>query len=172
MKMKSIALSVFIIIVGIFVYLAVMAAIPSRPTIVEQPILFNHKRHQEKDVSCYDCHQFYKKYAVAGIPSTELCYSCHKSDKDLKDKEEKRKLHNYFTNNIEIKWNRVNTPLPDDVVFNHKRHVVKDFECAECHGKLEDLVDTKRLVQDFTMDGCIDCHQQEQASDDCLTCHK
>ena len=172
MRKKAIGLSLLVIIIGVSIYFGVMAAIPPSPSLVEQPILFNHKRHQEKDVSCYDCHQFYKKYAVAGIPNTELCYSCHKSDKDLKEKEEKRKLHDYFTNKIEIEWQRVNTPLPDDVVFNHKRHVVKDIECAECHGKLEDLVETIRLVEDFTKEWCIDCHQKEEASDDCLTCHK
>ncbi len=169
---KKAGLSAFIIIIGVSIYFLVMAAIPPRPALVEQPMLFNYKRHQEKDVECYDCHQFYKKYAVAGIPDTELCYSCHKSDKDLQDKEEKRKLHNYFTNKIEIEWERVNTPLPDDVVFNHKRHVVKDMECAECHGKVEELVETKRLVQDFTMDWCIECHHREAADEDCLTCHK
>ena len=169
---KKAGLSAFIIIIGVSIYFLVIAAIPPRPALVEQPILFNHKRHQEKDVECYDCHQFYKKYAVAGIPDTELCYSCHKSDKDLQDKEEKRKLHNYFTNKIEIEWERLNIPLPDDVVFNHKRHVVKDMECAECHGKVEELVETKRLVQDFTMDWCIDCHHREAADEDCLTCHK
>lgn len=172
MKKKTIGLSVLVIITGVLIYFAFLAPGPTLPALVEQPILFNHIRHEEKDVACYDCHQFYKKYAVAGIPSTELCYSCHKSDKDLKEKEEKRKLHDYFTNKIEIDWKRVNTPLPDDVVFNHKRHVVKDIECSECHGKLEDLVETKRLVEDFTMDWCIDCHQKEEASDDCLVCHK
>ncbi|MCK5423226.1 MAG: cytochrome c3 family protein [Deltaproteobacteria bacterium] len=172
MKNKSIVVSVLAIVIGVSIYFVVMASIPPLPALVEQPILFNHKRHQEKDVECYDCHQFYKKYAVAGIPDTELCYSCHKSDKDLQDKEEKRKLHNYFTNKIEIEWQRLNLPLPDDVVFNHKRHVVKDMECAECHGKVEELVETKRLVQDFTMDWCIDCHHREAADEDCLTCHK
>ena len=172
MKKKSVGLSVVVMIICILSYFVVTASIPDRPVLIEQPIMFNHKRHQEKDVSCYDCHQFYKKYAVAGIPGTELCYSCHKSDKDLQEKEEKRKLHEFFTNKIEIEWNRINTPLPDDIVFSHKRHVVKDIECAECHGKLEELVDTKRLVHDFTMDGCVECHQQEQASVDCLICHK
>jgi len=172
MNKKSLGIGMVVIVAGIFSYLVVTAAIPARPLLIEQPILFNHKRHQEKDVSCYDCHQFYKKYAVAGIPGTDLCYSCHKSDKDLMEKEEKRKLHEYFTDKREIRWQRVNTPLPDDVVFNHKRHVVKDIECAECHGKLEDLVETKRLVPDFTMDSCVDCHQQQQASIDCLVCHK
>ena len=131
MKKRAIGLSVLGVIIGVLVYFAVMAAIPPPSNLVEQPILFNHLRHQEKDVECYDCHQFYKKYAVAGIPNTELCYSCHKSDKDLQEKEEKRKLHNYFTNKIEIEWKRINTPLPDGVFFSHKRHVVKDIECAE-----------------------------------------
>jgi len=171
MEKKSIWLAVVVILIGVFIYLGVMASIPPRSVLVEQPILFNHKRHQEKDVECYDCHQFYKKYAVAGIPDKELCYSCHKSDKDLNEKEEKIKLHNYFTNKIEIEWKRLNTPLPDDVVFNHKRHVVKDIECAECHGKAEELAETRRLVADFTMDWCIECHQKEEADEDCLTCH-
>lgn len=172
MRKKSIGLSATVIIIGIFSYFVVTAALPERTLLIEQPIMFNHKRHQKKDVACYDCHQFYKNYAVAGIPGTDLCYSCHKSDKDLKEKEEKRKLHVYFTNKIEIPWNRINSPVPDDVIFNHKRHIVKDIECAECHGKVEELMDTKRLVQNFTMDECIKCHKREQASVDCLSCHK
>ena len=57
MRKKAIGLSLLVIIIGISIYFGVMAAIPPSPSLVEQPILFNHKRHQEKDVSCYDCHQ-------------------------------------------------------------------------------------------------------------------
>jgi hypothetical protein len=169
MKTKIIFLSVVVIIIAGLIY---FLSPPPLPALVQQPILFNHVRHEEKDVACYDCHQFYKNYAVAGIPNTELCFSCHKSDKDLKEKEEKRKLHKYFTEKVEIDWQRINTPLPDDVVFNHKRHVKKEIECNECHGKIEGHIETMRLVEDFTMDGCIDCHHREDASEDCLTCHK
>jgi hypothetical protein len=172
MKKKLLGISALAIVLLVSFYYVFIVDTQPLPALVEQPILFDHKRHQEKDVACYDCHQFYKKYAVAGIPDTALCYSCHKSDKDLKEKEEKVKLHDYFTNKIEIAWNRVNTPLPDDVVFSHKRHVVKEIECAECHGKAEELVETMRLVQDFTMDWCIDCHQREEADEDCLACHR
>jgi hypothetical protein len=28
------------------------------------------------------------------------------------------------------------------------------------------------MVDDFTMDGCIDCHERQEASVDCLICHK
>jgi hypothetical protein len=169
MKKKIISLSVLAIIVVGIVY---SLSSPTLPAIVTQPILFNHPRHEEKDVACYDCHLFYKDYAVAGIPDTELCFSCHKSDKDLKEKEEKRKLHQYFTNKTEINWQRINTPLPADVVFDHKRHVVKEIDCHECHGKIEQQVETMRMVEDFTMDKCIECHLREKASDDCLVCHK
>jgi c(7)-type cytochrome triheme protein len=169
MKTIIISLSVLAIIVGGIVY---SLSPPTLPAIVTQPILFNHPRHEEKDVACYDCHLFYKDYAVAGIPDTELCFSCHKSDKDLKEKEEKRKLHQYFTNKTEINWQRINTPLPADVVFDHKRHVVKEIDCYECHGKIEQQVETMRMVEDFTMDKCVECHLREKASDDCLVCHK
>ena len=42
--------------------------------------------------------------------------------------------------------------------------------CATCHGDMTQATVAQRVV-DHTMSFCVDCHNQRQASVECLTCH-
>ena len=81
-----------------------------------------------------------------------------------------------------IEWKQIHR-LPEYVKFRHNRHVDAGLACQECHGPVEEidkmyLVPEKSWwylvpVQKLEMGWCIKCHRQndQQASQDCLTCH-
>ncbi len=54
--------------------------------------------------------------------------------------------------------------------FPHKLHVEKKVDCAVCHGDLEKvkLATTSQLPK---METCLKCHDGQQASNACATCH-
>src|SRR5436190_21889037 len=44
----------------------------------QQPIPFSHKHHAGDDgIDCRYCHTSVEKSSFAGIPSTEVCMTCH-----------------------------------------------------------------------------------------------
>jgi hypothetical protein len=45
--------------------------------------------------------------------------------------------------------------------------------CQSCHGKMEELSSppTSPAVNIIDMDNCMDCHENNQVNNDCLTCH-
>ncbi|GAB3470912.1 hypothetical protein GCM10027321_42030 [Massilia terrae] len=47
-------------------------------TVVEQPIPFSHQHHVSDDgIDCRYCHTSVEKSRFAGLPSTDICLSCH-----------------------------------------------------------------------------------------------
>jgi hypothetical protein len=72
--------------------------------------------------------------------------------------------------------------VPEHVQFKHNRHVAADVPCQRCHGPVEEM-DKVHFVseriwwpwllpsQKLEMGWCINCHRENQASQDCLTCH-
>lgn len=80
------------------------------------------------------------------------------------------KLKGYFSRGEPIPWIRVHS-LPRFVYFSHRRHVLRDIPCRSCHGEVEKM-DTVRQVASLTMGWCVECHQKNRASLDCLTCHQ
>jgi hypothetical protein len=81
-----------------------------------------------------------------------------------------RKLMEYVESETQIPWARV-YELPQYAYFPHKWHVRADVACAECHGSIgESTVATRQI--DLKMAWCIDCHEQRDASVDCVVCHK
>jgi hypothetical protein len=50
-------------------------------------------------------------------------------------------------------------------------HLHHGVECAQCHGRVEEMPHTPR-ASSFEMGWCLSCHRQQGGSLDCLTCHK
>jgi hypothetical protein len=88
-----------------------------------------------------------------------------------------------------IEWQQIHR-LPEHVQFQHNRHVAVGVECNTCHGNLrqEDPIKVEELhklylvpdtrwwkyglpAQKLEMGWCIQCHRENEASQDCLTCH-
>ena len=134
----------------------------------QQPIDFSHALHVEQaGIDCQFCHAYARRGPVAGIPSVQRCAGCHQAI--LAEAPEILKVLDYWENEQPIPWVRVHN-LPDHVRFNHKAHLRAGFGCAECHGDVGGMT-IARQVSSLTMGWCVQCHEANDASRDCLICH-
>ncbi|MAP81870.1 MAG: cytochrome C [Aequorivita sp.] len=147
-----------------------------------QPIHYSHKIHAgDNQIDCNFCHSSARKSKTAGIPSLNVCMSCHKNISEVSpetataeySKEfydgEIQKLYKAvgwdmekqeYTGKTEpVKWVRIHN-LPDFAYFNHSQHVtVAGVDCQKCHGEIQEM----EIVEQFaplTMGWCIDCHRE------------
>ncbi len=146
----------------------------------DQPIAFTHKTHAGAlGIDCQFCHRNVtdsKSVGEAMIPSVEQCTFCHKivgtsatSQADPEKKAEIAKVMAAFNNNEPINWNRVHR-LPDHVQFFHQPHIQAGLPCSTCHGDVASMT-TMRQVRTLKMRDCVDCHRNNGAPTDCVTCH-
>lgn len=123
---------------------------------INQPVPFSHKHHiMELGIDCRYCHTSVEKGAVASVPTTETCMSCHSQVwtnspllKPVRDSYEK---------NEPLVWNKVNK-VPEFVYFNHSIHINKGINCNQCHGAVQEMMMTSK-AQPFSMDWCLTCHR-------------
>ena len=134
-----------------------------------QPVSFSHARHAgELGIDCLYCHRSAAVSATANVPSMQLCMSCHSNLAD--ETPETLKLLAFWNNQRPISWVRLHR-LPDFVYFTHQQHLRNGLQCVTCHGNVEEMVFTPRAAS-YEMGWCLSCHQENGASQDCLTCHK
>src|SRR6266446_9902814 len=126
---------------------------------LEQPVPFSHKHHVGDDgIDCRYCHTSVEKSSFAGIPSTQVCMSCHSqlwTEAPLL-----QPVRQSLTTNTPLQWNRVND-LPDFVYFDHSIHVANGVGCSTCHGQLDQMPLTWR-TQTLYMKWGLDCHRAPQ----------
>lgn len=147
-----------------------------------QPIHFSHKIHSgDNQIDCNYCHSSARKSKHSGIPSLNVCMSCHENiyeyngEIDLAEgytKEfydaEIQKLYAavgwnpdervYTGEEQPVKWVRIHN-LPDLAYFNHAQHVnVAGIACQTCHGPVEEM-EILYQYSPLTMGWCIDCHR-------------
>ncbi|HKV05042.1 MAG TPA: cytochrome c3 family protein [Candidatus Acidoferrales bacterium] len=134
-----------------------------------QPIAYTHKVHLANGLQCTDCHVGVDQGPDARIPSVNFCMTCHQVI--ATDKPEIKKLAAYRARGEDIPWQRVYGFEPSaHVKFNHAPHIRAGVDCAKCHGDMRTLTVAERKV-DHTMGFCIECHRENHASVDCVTCH-
>jgi hypothetical protein len=135
-----------------------------------QPIAYSHQLHlTEVGLTCDFCHDSAARGPIARIPSVETCMFCHSGV--ATDSPEIQLLTSYYDRGEEPPWQRVyGWPEEAHVLFNHAPHIRAEVDCATCHGDMTQATVAERVV-DHTMSFCVDCHNQQQASVDCLTCH-
>jgi hypothetical protein len=148
-----------------------------------QPIAFSHKHHAGTyQIDCQYCHSGTDRSPSAGVPSVELCMGCHAQFPAGYDEFEGiRVLKEHWEDKRPIEWEQIHR-LPEHVQFRHNRHVAAGIDCQRCHGPVEEM-DKLYLTADtvwwpwllpsgkLEMGWCIQCHRQNDASQDCLTCH-
>ncbi len=107
----------------------------------------------------------------ATIPNIELCSFCHEEAQT--DSAAEAALVEYVQAGEPIPWKKVYW-VPEHVYFSHRRHTtIAGIDCAECHGVMEEKEQpVSRRAVPLTMEGCMDCHDEEGASNDCLLCHR
>lgn len=151
----------------------VYGVVGRRPT-VTQPIAFNHAVHVgEASLTCVDCHTDAETRRDAGLPGKQVCLDCHDPDQEAGKHPQKDKLFALSKGDGEIPWIRV-AVTQSDVFFSHRRHVAAaKIDCLGCHTDQPGLTappPTVRLV--MTMTACIECHERNAVSTDCLVCHR
>ena len=123
---------------------------------VKQPIQFSHKHHVGDDgIDCRYCHTSVEKSSFAGLPSTQICLSCH--SQLFRDSPALAPLHDSARKGEPIRWNRVHD-LPDFVYFQHSIHVNKGVPCLACHGRVDQMPLTRRVAS-LDMQWCLHCHR-------------
>jgi hypothetical protein len=140
-----------------------------RPTPV-QPIPFSHNAHVAVvDLQCGFCHDGVTIGPRAGIPSVETCMLCH--FQTLRSSDAIEQLASYYERGEEPPWQRVYGWYEEaHVRFNHMPHSRRGIDCSVCHGEVAGMETAQRAVE-HTMAFCVDCHAQQQASNECMTCH-
>ncbi len=123
---------------------------------VEQPIPFSHKHHVGDDgIDCRYCHWSVEKSSFAGIPSAQVCLTCH--SQLFSDAAILEPLRESARTGKPIAWARVHD-LPDFVYFDHSIHVAKGVGCVECHGRVDRMPRIER-VNSLEMQWCLGCHR-------------
>ncbi len=132
----------------------------------DSDIIFSHRYHlEEEDLACADCHEG-AEASLAGtdnlLPSMDTCGTCH----DVEAEDNCVQCHK----NAE---DPAGYPLITDYSqkFAHAKHLEEGAECATCHAGVEkkEVYDGRSLLP--TMVGCVDCHDDEGAEGECMTCH-
>lgn len=135
----------------------------------KQPIPFSHKLHAgaPRNIPCLYCHSSAERSRHAGVPTMNVCMNCHTVVRT--DRPAIQQLTALWQAEKPVPWVRVHR-LPDYVYFSHRWHVAKGIACQQCHGPVETM-DEVRQVQSLKMGWCIQCHRQNNASQECNVCH-
>lgn len=161
-------LALAVVLVGAGTFAAYYLYYPSQLG-AEQPIPFSHRFHvSEKRLSCVFCHTGAVSTDHAGLPPLQTCMLCH--SKVIIENPPIRLLREHYDQKRPLAWARVNN-VPDFVYFSHEAHVSKGFDCGRCHG---DVAAMDRVVPapELLMGFCVQCHRDNNASHDCVTCHR
>lgn len=146
--------------------LLLFAADPPAPP--KQPVPYSHKQHIALGLQCKNCHTNPEPGEMMGIPAVKVCMGCHTSVK--KDSPHIQTLAKHAGEKTEPPWVRVYR-IPSYVFFSHKAHLATGAKCEICHGP----VATREVLwkeTNISMGGCMECHRQNKASNDCAYCHE
>ncbi|MCC7007982.1 MAG: cytochrome c3 family protein [Acidobacteria bacterium] len=135
-----------------------------------QPVEFPHNIHIEKGLKCTDfCHATVTKGPRAGLPSVKTCMMCHAAL--ATDKPRIQQITAAAARGEDLAWQRVYGFVPQQHVrYQHAPHIRAGIDCTKCHGDVANQTVARRNVN-HTMGFCVTCHRENNAPDDCLTCH-
>jgi hypothetical protein len=123
---------------------------------VAQPVDFPHDLHvTQLGIDCRYCHTTVEVAAMASIPATETCMTCH-SQIRVGDPRLAPVAASWETG-LPIEWNRVHR-LPDYAFFNHSAHINNGVGCSTCHGRVDQMAGMWRNAP-LTMGWCLECHR-------------
>ena len=121
-----------------------------------QPVQFSHKHHVgELGIDCRYCHTTVETAAMATVPPTETCMSCH--SQIWLQSPFLEPVRASFRTDRSIPWVKV-YDLPDYVYFNHGVHIQKGIGCVSCHGRV-DRMNQVWQQSSLQMEWCLDCHR-------------
>jgi hypothetical protein len=133
-----------------------------------QPIPFSHKTHSAQNIECAFCHTNPDPGERMAFPDSTLCMDCHQAV--AAEKPAIKKLARFTQSKKPIPWVRVYS-VPAFVFWSHRNHLVAAQQCAACHGNVSEM-DVVQATNVTTMDGCVECHEEKNASTGCGSCHE
>ena len=134
----------------------------------KQPIAFSHKLHAgTRKIPCLYCHANAERSRHATVPAMNVCMNCHNVART--ERPAIQQITALYNANKPVEWVRVHR-VPDYVYFSHRWHVAKGIACQTCHGQVQNM-DVIQQVATLKMGFCISCHRQNNASQECNTCH-
>lgn len=158
LKLSILGIGLIVLGVGL-IWGVLIEPVPPLGTPIKQPVPFSHQHHvQDVGIDCRYCHTSVEKSSFAGIPSTEICMTCH--SQILTDAPVLAPVRESFQEGKPLHWNRVHD-LPDFVYFNHSIHIHKGIGCVSCHGPVDEMSLTWR-AKPLTMQWCLDCHREPE----------
>ncbi len=157
---------------ALIVALGVVGFVLVRGGSARQPVAFSHRLHvEEAGTLCADCHLYAETGMRATIPNVDICAYCH--SEPLTESPDEARVVEYIVSGEPIPWQKVNV-MPDHVFFSHRRHTaIAELECQTCHGSVAQMDEAlSRPLIRITMDRCMSCHEEGEASNDCILCHR
>ncbi|MBE0448647.1 MAG: NapC/NirT family cytochrome c [Actinobacteria bacterium] len=147
--------------------------------------------YTSKPEFCARCHEMHSAYKL----STKLvhknigCLSCHQEPGIFGVLTEKLRLIEMAVAKSKIIGNVTGGPVSNSVCLKchkgilsaietkrvvkmkHREPVEAGFKCLDCHFSKNLFHVEKRRLDRFGMSRCVNCHNQENASAECSTCH-
>lgn len=123
---------------------------------VEQQVPFSHKHHSgDLGIDCRFCHGGVETGAVANVPATKVCMTCH--SQIWTNSKMLAPVRQSFATGQPLRWETVNR-VPDYVYFDHHVHVNNGVPCTACHGDTRAMPLTVQATP-MTMQWCLECHR-------------
>jgi Cytochrome c7 and related cytochrome c len=145
-----------ILAVGVAYWVSASEYVTGRSITYDQPVPFSHQHHVGGlGLDCRYCHGGVESSAIAGIPPTHTCMTCH--SQLYTQTAMLAPVRASLANGQPIRWNKVNK-LPDYVYFDHSIHIAKGVGCTTCHGDVAQMP-LMRQAEPLTMGWCLDCHR-------------
>lgn len=142
--------------VAVAYWVAASEYVTDRSITLDQPVPFSHAHHVGGlGIDCRYCHTGVETSAVAGIPPTHTCMTCH--SQLYTQTAMLAPIRTSLAEGRPIRWNKVNK-LPDYVYFDHSIHIAKGVGCSTCHGNVATMP-LMRQAAPLTMGWCLQCHR-------------
>ena len=122
----------------------------------DQPVPFSHQHHVGGlGLDCRYCHTGVEKSAMAGLPPTHTCMTCH--SQVWTGAPILEPVRQSLASGKPLVWHRV-ARVPDYVYFNHSIHIDRGVPCVTCHGRV-DRMPLLAQAEPFQMQWCLNCHR-------------
>jgi hypothetical protein len=129
-----------------------------------QPIPYDHDLHvNQLGLDCRYCHSFVEHSGAANVPSSSVCWNCHRHEALRRDSPKLEPLRRAMDPTYEhfdgepVRWVRVHE-APDYVYFDHSAHVNRGVSCLSCHGKVNNM-QVVFHAESLSMGFCLECHR-------------
>ncbi len=150
---------ILVFLVVMWIWRTGMQPMAGRLAPIGQPVPFSHQHHVQDDgIDCRYCHTSVETSSFAGIPSTEICMTCH--SQLFTDAPMLAPVRESYREGEPLHWNRIHD-LPDFVYFNHSIHIHKGIGCSSCHGPVDEMPLTWR-DKSLQMQWCLACHREPE----------